>query len=400
VKKYELQGKLLLGGIGRKKMSNRQSLPSQKNYLLWVRAGGRCEFEGCNKILYKDTLIPSFIYNLSDKAHIVANSPHGSRGSKTSSKQLATDINNLMLLCKECHKRIDSNKEFYPIEKLILMKKQHEERIKRVTGIAEDKRTNIITYSANIGPQRNSININNAELAVIANDMYPAEDPIDLSMYGHTPMDNEEIFWQTAVPNLESRFVEKLKDKIANKNIKSHYSVFALAPIPLLIKLGSLLTDKTCVQVYQKFREPDSWDWQEDFDDLNFSVIPSNDRFNKVALILSVSAFIADTDIFNVLGEDTSIWKITIENPNNDCIRNKSHLSAFRTVYRKTLNDIKAAHGSDMAINLFPTVPVSVAVEMGRVWMPKADLPIIIYDRNRERALSFVKRLTIGVDND
>jgi hypothetical protein len=380
-------------------MTNRQSLPSQKNYLLWVKAGGRCEFDGCNKILYKDTLIPCFIYNLSDKAHIVANSPHGPRGSKISSRKLATDINNLMLLCKECHKRIDSNKKFYTKKKLIGMKKLHEERIERLTGITENKRTKLIIYSANIGPQRNPININNAELAVVANNMYPVENPIDLSLYGHASIDNQDSFWQTEVPNLEQRFEMKLKDKIADKNEESHYSVFALAPIPLLIKLGNLLTDKTCVQVYQKFREPDSWNWQEDSDDLNFSVIPSNNRFSKVALILSVSALIADTDIFNLLGEDTSIWKIIIENPNNDCIRNKTHLSDFRTIYRKTLNDIKAAHGSDITINLFPAVPVSVAVEMGRVWMPKADLPVLIYDRNRGNGLPFIKTITIGVDN-
>jgi hypothetical protein len=98
VKKYELRGKLLLGGIGHK-MTERESLPNAKNYLLWVKAGGRCEFKGCNKILYKDTLIPNFVYNLADKAHIVANSPNGPRGSKTLSKKLSVVVDNLMLYC-------------------------------------------------------------------------------------------------------------------------------------------------------------------------------------------------------------------------------------------------------------------------------------------------------------
>jgi hypothetical protein len=29
-------------------------------------------------------------------------------------------------------------------------------------------------------------------------------------------------------------------------------------------------------------------------------------------------------------------------------------------------------------------VPVSVAVEIGRVWMPKADLPLQIYDQSKQ----------------
>jgi hypothetical protein len=335
---------------------------------------------------------------LADKAHIVANSPDGPRGSALS-KKLAVDINNLMLLCKECHARIDVNQEFFSREKLLKMKKRHEERIERIAGITENNRTTPIIYSANISIQSNPIDINKAELAVITNNMYPAEPLIDLSLYGHASTDNEDSFWQTENANLEKRFAEKLKDKIANKNENSHYSVFALAPIPLLIKLGTLLTDKTCVQVYQKIREPDSWSWQEDSSDLNFSIISANKIFKKVALILSISALIGDVDVSNVLGEDISIWKITIKNPNNDCIRNESHLSAFRAIFRQTLHDIKTAHGSNVTVNLFPAVPVSLAVEMGRVWMPKADLPIIIYDRSRGKCLPFIKTLAIGVQN-
>ena len=379
--------------------TERKAIPSEKNYLLWVKAGGRCEFKGCNKILYKDTFMPNSIHNFSDKAHIVANSPDGPRGSKTMSKKLATDINNLMLLCKECHKRIDSNIEYFTHEKLFEMKKQHEERIERITSISENTRTNIIVYSANIGPQCNSINYNDAEFAVLENNMYPAEKPIDISLYGNASIDNKDRFWQTEEPNLEERFNAKLKDKIADKNEIPHFSVFALAPIPLLIKLGTLFTDKTHAQIYQKFREPDTWNWQEEDVVINFSIIPSNKIFKKVALILSVSANISDTDIINVLGEDVSIWTITIDNPSNDCIRSKNHLSVFRTIFRTVLNDIKATHGSNTSINLFPAVPVSIAVEMGRVWMPKADLPIIIYDRNRGEGLPFIKRITIGEHN-
>jgi hypothetical protein len=128
-------------------------------------------------------------------------------------------------------------------------------------------------------------------------------------------------------------------------------------------------------------------------------MIPANKTRKKVALILSISALIDDADVFNVLGEDISIWKITIKNPNNDCIRNKSHLLAFRSIFRQTLHDIKTAHGSNITVNLFPAVPVSLAVEMGRVWMPKADLPIIIYDRNRGKCLPFIKTIAIGAQN-
>lgn len=47
------------------------------------------------------------------------------------------------------------------------------------------------------------------------------------------------------------------------------------------------------------------------------------------------------------------------------------------------MDKIKMAHGHDNVLHVFPSVPVAIAVEIGRVWMPKADLPLYVYDENR-----------------
>lgn len=47
------------------------------------------------------------------------------------------------------------------------------------------------------------------------------------------------------------------------------------------------------------------------------------------------------------------------------------------------MDKIKMAHGHDNVLHIFPSVPVAIAVEIGRVWMPKADLPLYVYDENR-----------------
>src|SRR4051812_32631435 len=43
---------------------------------------------------------------------------------------------------------------------------------------------------------------------------------------------------------------------------------------------------------------------------------------------------------------------------------------------------------------LFPALPNSASIEVGRVWMPKADLPLVIYDQNR-RMGGFIQTLRI-----
>ena len=74
---------------------------------------------------------------------------------------------------------------------------------------------------------------------------------------------------------------------------------------------------------------------------------------------------------------------MTIDEPVNDFLKSPNQLSTFRDQYKKLLDRIKAVHGDDAILHVFPAVPVSVALEMGRVRMPKADLKMIIYDQNR-----------------
>ncbi len=98
--------------------------------------------------------------------------------------------------------------------------------------------------------------------------------------------------------------------------------------------------------------------------------------------MLSLSATINDDRIISVLGENVSIWKITVSDPNNDYMRTASDLQNFRQIMRFAFDNINAVHGMT-DLHVFPAMPISASVELGRVWMPKADMPMIIYDQSR-----------------
>lgn len=56
---------------------------------------------------------------------------------------------------------------------------------------------------------------------------------------------------------------------------------------------------------------------------------------------------------------------------------------------------IAERHGNSTPLAIFPAMPVATAVELGRIRMPKADMPWIIYDHNN-KSKAFVKALRIG----
>ena len=66
-------------------MANKRGKSPSKITLmkLWAISGGRCQFAGCNRRLYKDDLTWDE-FNNSNIAHIVAASPDGPRGSELS----------------------------------------------------------------------------------------------------------------------------------------------------------------------------------------------------------------------------------------------------------------------------------------------------------------------------
>lgn len=113
-----------------------------------------------------------------------------------------------------------------------------------------------------------------------------------------------------------------------------------------------------------------------------------------VALKLGVSATITDDRIERVLGPETAIWSLCAENPHNDIVRRPDDQSAYRSALRRLFDRIKARHGHNTPVHVFPALPASLGVETGRVWMPKADPELRIYDQQRD--VGFVEVLTIG----
>ena len=49
------------------------------------------------------------------------------------------------------------------------------------------------------------------------------------------------------------------------------------------------------------------------------------------------------------------------------------------------MDRIKLRHGQKAVVHVFPAMPAALAVDLGRIIMPKADLPLHIYDENMAR---------------
>lgn len=364
---------------------------------LWARAAGRCEFSNCNRPLYKSPVTQEQ-GNISEIAHIWSFSENGPRGWEIfqSTRKQLNELPNLMLLCHDCHKIIDLDKkgERYSPKLLVQWKEEHERRIAIIAGVDPSKKSHVLLYGANIGEEKSKLQPEHAKESLFP-EWYPAEErSIYLSM-NWDGKDDQDDYWRTEEKNLKDVFNRKVLPLIEEGN-PCHFSIFAFAPMPLMALLGALMTDKITAQVYQLHREPYStWHWLDGPDKFEYQIKIPNSFKHRPALVISLSDSIAYERIIAVLGEEVSIWELTIEKPHNDFLKSKEQLSIFRETLRKLMVDIGKAHGKTTPLSIFPAMPVACAVELGRVRMPKADMLWIFYDQNNEKKC-FIKTLTIG----
>lgn len=370
-------------------------IPDPVKYRLWGKAAGRCQYEGCNECLWLDPLTKTE-FNTAYIAHIIADKPGGPRGDAKLSDKLKADFSNLMLMCDVHHRLIDKEDvDGHPVARLQQMKADHEARMDILTDINPDKQSHILLYGANIGAQHAPLSYREAALGM-APDRFPASaQPLELGLKNSSFEDRKKVFWQIETTHLEAMVEQQVRPRFRRGEI-SHLSIFALAPQPLLILLGSLLSDIPAAEVYQRRKEPNSWAWEEEPSKWEYAVQrPSTTETKTPALVFALSATVVDDRITAVLGEKAEIWRVTIPEPHNDFVRSRIQTYEFRRELRCLLNEIKACHGEDCSIQVFPAMPISLAIEFGRIHNRKSDLPLVIYDENKALG-GFVEAIEIA----
>lgn len=366
-------------------------IPKDVQHEVWWKAAGRCEFKGCNKPLYKHGITLDKC-KISELAHIIGDSENGPRGDKDLSKALAKDPKNIMLLCSECHKYIDNEgKDKYTAEMLFDMKKRHEDRIAKLTSLGEDLQAHAVTYGSKIGSHNPDFSFPQIQDALLP-DFYPVNDtPIDLG--GNWPTLKEwDEYWKREIENLEYNCKDKILDKIDRWEYK-RIALFGFAPMPLLVKLGTVLNNKHEVEVYQKQRTG-GWKWSQEEIHTDYIINRPENTQSVPILVLSLSFPIRDR--IKSQNPTASIWEMTIETPNPDFLRSKQQLYDFGRKIELLLDEItKASNGQ--SLNLYLSVPVACAIEFGRVWMQKANSPLKIYDFDKQE--ENIDKLAITIKN-
>lgn len=116
--------------------------------ILWATSGNRCAICRCELVRDNDN---NSKFNIGEECHIISSQPNGPRHEPNLDDYDTSD--NLILLCRNHHKTIDepTNISLFPKEKLLEIKKNHEEWVKeQLSGSKVPENLYLITSGAEL----------------------------------------------------------------------------------------------------------------------------------------------------------------------------------------------------------------------------------------------------------
>ncbi|WP_105979199.1 SAVED domain-containing protein [Bacillus paralicheniformis] len=370
----------------KKAKPKRRPLKKMEETYLWVACGGVCSFEGCNKRLMESS--SGDLTNAGIKAHIIGHAENSARHEYMEAydytQETLEDISNLMLMCYYHSKLIDDEhtRDQFPPDRLFKMKKEHEEKVS--SWSYDRKKKSIALIHKRMGGPISDIEFDNEAPYILLDAVEDQTEFNDFTLEGweRGKKSNEELYGQ---------FLRKIKEKDADVG-----EVFPLSPIPLLIHLGSLLTDTVPYSIYQFNRETQLWVSDNSGVNKDFTLTVSQDirDCEDLAILVSVSGVVKLKSVEETLGKDFDFISFEVNDPGLKRILYKEDVVNIQSKIKEDVEKLFQKYDYEK-IHLFYAGPAGLAIEIGRGINPNIWSAVCLYQYNNRTKPKYQYAFTI-----
>jgi 5-methylcytosine-specific restriction endonuclease McrA len=354
---------------------------------LWARTAGRCTI--CNRRLLGDSRTYLHSVLLAELAHNIGatDGPESPRREDFDGVEDTEAEENLLLLCHDCHRVVDDpdHLDFFPPEKLRELKETFERRIEMVTENGGLVRTAALRVGSQI---RGSLALASQRevaetlLAINYLGLVETQRSGDFTCRIHGSAGGRG-FWDAAQQSIDDTLA-LVRQAIGSRDVE-HISVFAIAPIPLLVYLGWCLDDKTPTRLFQKHRDQFvGWSWADQDKPIEFEVSATTSG-RGVEDVVFLCAVTSEVNVSLLPAEIAHAPRLEISpvgaSPDPNLLTHEQSLVNFATQWRSALATAESLYPNAIRWHLIASTPVTAAIEAGRALMKDAHPPVTVYER-------------------
>lgn len=357
---------------------------------VWADAGARCMFHGCSKNLSEIPLwkLPARVGYL---AHIVASDPEGPRGSQADSHKLSDAPDNIMLMCDEHHRLIDSfAPQHYTADVLNEMRQCHRDMVRNYLDSMAFPHTKAITLHANLANVPTYFHDSELIEAIVATrrSMLPG---VVHYIRRKSQRDDRHLpgFWHQYLREHESHIRQLVTGFEASNSVSESMAVFPLHHIPTLVLAGRVMGEAQAIQVFQYDKARRTWAWNPQAaphppGTFNVAPLPAG-RVQEVLITLELTAQVdkeaLPANLKASLASGDLPWiQVTTSKTGHDCISHSEDLDQFAQTARRAI-----IHAQDVMrvqkVHLIAVSPASTVLRFGQMLQAGNHPEYLVYDR-------------------
>lgn len=312
------------------------------------------------------------IWNIGEMGHMAASSDGGPRSDPALALRDRDKYENLILLCRNCHGRIDGLKKSYPVTRLLQIKEDHEAWVRTAL------------------PERGSSSIQ-WSVVKLEGEFAFDKSTIDEALSPDHEKDQLEISvspsrdsWATIQDELRNRVDALLRSQ---DPLSSRFAVFPLAPVSACLFLGYLLTNRVNVRAFQYHRDDATWAWPKDvkqptspiFVEIEESPSDSADVF----FLFELTAPIDPSAVRLRIGGKQAIYQCSVPIPSTAWLKSKAQLDELARKAREMFELAAIRYPKSGRWHLFYAGPAPGGVVVGQQLNPTMIPVVQLYEYQR-----------------
>jgi hypothetical protein len=353
--------------------------------LLWGRAAGRCAMTDCRIDVFADATDYDPIVVIGEIAHVAAAGEQGPRASMVMTAADKNAYENLILLCRNCHGRVDGQPHFYSVARLLDIKQAHEVWVRASLPERGGSHTG---WSVLVLRGNHPLDMGTIEAALSPDFVVGA--PQVLSV----PMESD---W----PEADKRIAATARALLAGDDtFDKRIAVFPIAPVSACLALGYHLTSRPQVRLYQHHRDEQTWAWPRRAlppDDIRVTGLEGDSNDAKaVTFAFHFSAAITDEVLVEAGALLDCRVDIGVDIPSTTWLQHPEQMMRAVAATRGAFEGAMRLYPRASRWHLFYAGPAPLAIAIGQQINPTMYPPVQLYEYRHKEVPRYRPSILLG----